>query len=340
MMDDSKQRLGRGLSALLGDDGEEFAEVERDRDSRSVPVELLRPSKYQPRHRFDEEEMASLVESVREKGVLQPILVRRHREAINHYEIVAGERRWRAAQQAQLHEVPVIIKDLSDQDSLQISLIENLQRENLTPIEEAKAYQRLVDEFTHTQDELAHAVGKSRSHVANTLRLLTLPEVVQDLVDSGQLTAGHARPLVNMSEPEAVARKIISKRLSVREAERLVQRMKGGESRRRRAVPAKDADTIALERDLSNILGLKCSIQFHGGGGSLTINYQTLEQLDDVLHRLYHVGHAETVDTSSADDRSARTDSEPGNTNGVSQDPNNNLNEVDIPEPPPVERRG
>ncbi len=284
-MTDGKQRLGRGLSALLGDDdvigGEEGTTA-----SNTVPIEHLEPGRYQPRRNFDADEMASLVASIREKGVLQPILVRAHPDKPERFEIVAGERRWRAAQQAQLHEVPVLTKELSDKDTLEIALIENLQRENLTPLEEADAYQRLMDEFSHTQEALAQVIGKSRSHVANMLRLLTLPDRVKDMVDSGVLTAGHARTLVNAENPEALAQQIVARGLNVRQAERLTQQAKGGAPQAAGRRTDKDADTLALERDLSGLLGLKVNIRFHGRGGSLTINYKTLEQLDDVLHRL------------------------------------------------------
>ncbi len=286
-MSDGRQRgLGRGLSALLGDDSDDQDAEQPTLASNTVPIEHLEPGRYQPRRNFDAEEMAALVASIREKGVLQPILVRAHPDNPDRYEIVAGERRWRAAQQAQLHEVPVVTKELSDKDTLEIALIENLQRENLTPLEEAIAYQRLMDEFSHTQEALAQVISKSRSHVANMLRLLSLPDKVKEMVDSGVLTAGHARTLVGAENPEALAQQIAARGLNVRQAERLAQQAKGGSQK----VPAprkeKDADTLALERDLSGLLGLAVNIRFHGKGGSLTINYQTLEQLDDVLHRL------------------------------------------------------
>ena len=285
-MTDGKQRLGRGLSALLGDDSDEFEPEERAVASNTVPIEHLEPGKYQPRRNFDPDEMESLVNSIREKGVLQPILVRAHPDKADRYEIVAGERRWRAAQQAQLHEVPVVTKELSDKDTLEIALIENLQRENLTPLEEADAYQRLMEEFSHTQEALAQVISKSRSHVANMLRLLTLPDKVKEMVDSGVLTAGHARTLVNADNPEVLAQQIAARGLNVRQAERLAQQAKGAAQKAPAAPKEKDADTLALERDLSGLLGLAVNIRFHGKGGSLTINYKTLEQLDDVLHRL------------------------------------------------------
>ncbi|NKB49314.1 MAG: ParB/RepB/Spo0J family partition protein [Alphaproteobacteria bacterium] len=293
MSDEPRKGLGRGLSALLGDDVEDQSSPEPHRSTHTVPIEQLAPGKYQPRRRFDDDELASLVESVRAKGILQPILVRRDPLHADAYEIIAGERRWRAAQRAQLHEVPVIVRDFSDEETLEIALIENLQRENLSPIEEANAFQRLMDEFDHTQEILAKAVGKSRSSIANTLRLLTLPVAVQDHVDSGALSAGHARALVGHDDAEKLAGDIIAKGLSVRQAEQLVQAPKGGAPSRAKKASAKDSDTIALEHDLSSMLGLKVSIKFRGDGakgGSVSINYSTLDQLDDILQRLNQGG--------------------------------------------------
>ena len=283
MTDDSNGRLGRGLSALLGDDVEAFVESEKARDPRTIPIERIRPGEFQPRRRFDDSEMEALVGSIRDKGVLQPILVR-HIAGGDDYELVAGERRWRAAQLAQLHEIPVVIKELSDQDALEIALIENLQRESLTPVEEAEAYQRLIDEFSHTQDALSKVLGRSRSHVANTLRLLGLPEAVKEMVDVGTLTAGHARALIGVANAVEVAKLIIAKDLNVRQVEALVKRAKAGPKTTQNA--AKDPDTRALENELSSLLGLKVQIHFKANGGTLSIAYKTLEQLDDVLHRL------------------------------------------------------
>ena len=300
MTEDSKDRLGRGLSALLGDDAEDYMELDEARAYRSVPVEHLTPGRYQPRQRFDEADMDALVGSIREKGILQPIVVRRRADAVDRYEIVAGERRWRAAQQVSLHEVPIIIRDLTDRDALEIALVENLQRESLTAVEEATAYQRLMEEFSHTQEALAKAVGKSRSHIANTLRLLNLPGTVMAMLDAGQLSAGHARALINAEDPVALAEQIVAKGLNVRQAEALAQSAKPNTARRKRNEP-KDSDTLALERDLSNLLGLKVSIKFCNGGGSLTIAYQTLEQLDDVLQRLNQGGPVNRDDDDSDD---------------------------------------
>jgi ParB family chromosome partitioning protein len=297
MIDEPRKGLGRGLSALLGEDVEAPASRDQRRATHAVPIEQLSPGKYQPRQRFDDEELASLVESVRSKGILQPILVRRDPLLADSYEIIAGERRWRAAQRAQLHEVPVIVREFSDEETLEIALIENLQRENLSPIEEANAFQRLMDEFSHTQEVLAKTVGKSRSSVANTLRLLTLPLTVQVHVDTGALSAGHARALVGNDDAEKLAGEIIRKGLSVRQTEELVQSPQGGLSARPKRASAKDPDTIALEHDLSNMLGLRVAIKFRGDGakgGSVSINYSTLDQLDDILQRLNQGGAIST----------------------------------------------
>ncbi len=287
MIDETRKGLGRGLSALLGDNPVS-SHYNSNQQSNSVPIEKVYPGKYQPRRRFGEEELDSLVDSIKSKGILQPILVRSNPLNPDSYEIVAGERRWRAAQRAQLHEIPIIIRDLSDEESLEIGLIENLQRENLSPIEEAKAYRRLMDEFASTQEMLANVVGKSRSSIANSLRLLTLPEFVQDLVDAGELQAGHARALVGNNEAEKLAKKILDKGLSVRQAELLTKDPGQGTKRIQKKKP-KDPDTLALENDISLMLGLKVSITFNGDGakgGLISFRYSSLDQLDDILQRL------------------------------------------------------
>ncbi len=285
----SRRRLGRGLSALLGDDDEDYQELDRTKKLHELPVEQLHPGRFQPRSNFDDDEMNALVESVRSKGILQPILVRRDPVQADTYEIIAGERRWRAAQRAQLHIVPVVVRELSDQEALEIALIENIQRSDLSAIEEAEAYQRLIDEFTHTQDALAKVVGKSRSHVANTLRLLTLPDEVQKMVDKGQLTAGHARALVGRDDALALAREIANSGMSVRDIEGRVS-SQPGKTGTAKAPSPKSADTIALERDVSNAIGLKVDIKLKGneesGRGTLSITFKNLDQLDDVLRRL------------------------------------------------------
>jgi len=288
-----RKNLGRGLAMLYGDEPAETPAVERTQGGTTVPVEFLRPGKFQPRRVFDESELASLADSIKEKGIIQPILVRRVADRADSYEIIAGERRWRAAQLARLHDVPVIVRELSDRDALEIALIENLQRTDLNAIEEAQAYLRLMEEFKHTQEDLARALGKSRSHVANMLRLLGLPGPVKTMIAEGKLLPGHARALINARDPAALAAEAYAQGLSVRDVERRVQMEREAEGhagvRRERAAKAashKDANTLALERDLSNLLGLKVSVMIAGKGGELRITYRTLDQLDDVLRRL------------------------------------------------------
>jgi len=288
--DSRRQNLGRGLDALLGEESEDYASLDRVRSAKTVPVEFIRPSRVQPRHRFDEEELAGLTQSIKEKGVLQPVLVRRSSEDPTHYELIAGERRWRAAQAAQLHEIPVVIRDLNDSEALEIALVENLQRENLSPLEEAEGYRRLMEEFSHTQEKLAQTVGKSRSQVANMMRLLALPDPVKEMLETGALTAGHGRALLNADDPVALARRVVARGLNVRQTEKLVQRRpraprspSDDEAPRR---GGKTPDTMALEGELSTLLGLQVEINDQGHGGQLIIKYQTLEQLDDVLQRL------------------------------------------------------
>ena len=286
-----KRKLGRGLSALLGDDdGAGYGEPDQERPPKTLPVEYLQPGRLQPRRRIDEGRIAELSESISEMGIIQPLLVRRledHPDAPNAYEIVAGERRWRAAQRARLHQVPVIIRELNDMQALEIALVENLQRQDLSPLEEAEGYRRLMNEFSHNQEALAKTIGKSRSHVANTLRLLGLPDRLKKLIDEGRLSAGHGRALLAAKDPERLADKIIKQELSVRQAEKLVQR-EGLEKTAGATAAAKDPDTLAVERKLSELLGLRVRIDFRGGHGSLTIHYKNLGQLDDVMARLSH----------------------------------------------------
>ncbi len=284
--ENQRRRLGRGLSALLGE-----AEPEERGAGEAVhvlPVAYLRPGVHQPRHRFDKDDLDALSESIREMGVLQPILVRPLADADEEYEIIAGERRWRAAQLAELHEVPVIVRAFSNSEALEVALVENIQREDLSPIEEAEGYRRLVDEFGHTQEALASIVGRSRSHVANLLRLLGLPDSVKQMLDERLLSMGHGRAILAASDPEALAKQVTRRGLNVRQTERLAS----GKAKRPPPVPRapleKDADTIALERDLSSVLGLKVSINHSGESGQLIIAYSTLEQLDEVLRRLAH----------------------------------------------------
>lgn len=286
MADDGKRRtLGRGLSALFGEDAE--APPETRKATRAIPIEQIRPGRYQPRRHFDPDAIATLAASIREKGILQPLLVRPLPNLPNTYELIAGERRWRAAQQAQLHEVPVLIRDLSDRETLEIALIENLQREDLNPMEEADAYARLMAEFQHTQDELARAVGKSRSHIANTLRLLSLPEPVREHLAEGRLSAGHARSLIGLDRADDVARDIIARGLSVRQTEALAQRLRQPELTKAPKPPSLlDADTIELERLVSAGLGLGVKIRHKGNGGEIVIHYKNFDQLDHLIRKL------------------------------------------------------
>ncbi|MFB0952700.1 MAG: ParB/RepB/Spo0J family partition protein, partial [Rhodospirillales bacterium] len=283
-MEDKKKKLGRGLSALLGESNDDYAKLDRVRTGKPVAVELLHPGKYQPRHHMDQVAIDALAQSIREKGVLQPLLVRRHPDDPSAFEIIAGERRWRAAQLAQLSEVPVIIKDFDDQTTLEVALVENVQRENLSAVEEADAYQQLMEEFGHTQDDVSRLVGKSRSHVANTLRLLALDPKVKKFVEEGLLSAGHARTLIGVDGAYEKAKKIIEKNLSVREAEKLARQSSGkSQSKSDSNAKPKDVDTIALERDLSNLLGLKVTVDGSGPKGVLRIAYDDLDQLDLVI---------------------------------------------------------
>ncbi|MCZ6741332.1 MAG: ParB/RepB/Spo0J family partition protein, partial [Alphaproteobacteria bacterium] len=256
------------------------------------PVGQLRPGPVQPRRNFDDEALQALVQSVREKGVLQPLLVRRAVGGVESFEIIAGERRWRAAQLAQLHEVPVVVREMDNSEALEVALVENIQRQDLTPLEEAEGYRRLIDEFSHSQNELGRVVGKSRPHIANMLRLLGLPEQVKQMLDDGALSAGHARALLGSDDPVGLARKVVRRGLNVRQTERLVARARSqggadaGGRRGNRGSSGKDADTLALESDLSARLGLKVTISLKGEAGDITIHFQDLEQLDDVAHRL------------------------------------------------------
>jgi ParB family chromosome partitioning protein len=252
-----------------------------------VPIELLHPNPAQPRKTFVEADLEELAQSLRAKGIIQPLLVRPSPRAAGDYEIVAGERRWRAAQRAGLREAPVVVRRLDDSEVLQIAIIENVQRADLNPVEEALAYRALIDQYGHTQDEVAEAVGKSRPHVANTLRLLSLPAEVQDHLLHGRLTAGHARALATAADPSGLARQVIDGGLSVRAAEALARKAVGGDNRPRSAPAAvKDADTAALENDLAEIVGLEVQIVDKGGAGEVRVRYATLEQLDDICRRL------------------------------------------------------
>ncbi|CAK0772848.1 Chromosome-partitioning protein ParB [Azospirillaceae bacterium] len=287
-----RSNLGRGLSALFGDSQEDYPIPEKPptrAPKQTLPIEFLQPGRYQPRRRFDDAAIQGLVESIREKGVLQPLLVRPLPGKTDRYEIIAGERRWRAAQAAGLHDVPIILRDLTDREALEISLIENIQRQDLTSLEEAEGYRRLLEEFNHTQEDLSRIVGKSRSHIANTLRLLTLPEPVKQMVQDGVLTAGHARALITAPDPVAVAQQVAALGLNVRQTEELMRADPETEVTEKNQVekpPMKNVDILALEQDLSNDLGLKVSIASRGKGGSMTIRYKTLDQIQFVIDRL------------------------------------------------------
>ena len=275
-------RLGRGLAALMGD-APSPSRANAAPGVTDTPVEHLEPGPFQPRGDFDPAGMAELVDSIRARGILQPLLARPHPTSRDRFQIIAGERRWRAAQQAGLHAVPVLIRSLSDAEAMAAALVENLQRQDLNAIEEAQGYHRLTEEFGLTQERLAEAVGKSRSHVANTLRLRQLPITVQEEVRKGALSAGHARALLSLPDPAKAALAVIARGLSVRQTEALaparVAKSTGAGSRR----SAKDAETAALERDLVDRLGLKVDITFDGKGGNIRIHYRTLDQLDGVV---------------------------------------------------------
>ena len=284
-----RSRLGRGLAALIGDVGDEIGALERARGQRRVPVEFLRPSARNPRRNFVEVDLEELTASVRERGILQPIIVRALAGMLDASEILAGERRWRAAQRAGLHDVPVILVEADDREALEIAIVENVQRTDLNAIEEAAGYERLIAEFNYTQNDLARVIGKSRSHVANTLRLSKLPESVRQMVSDGTVSAGHARSLLSVSDPELMARKIVDEGLSVRDIERIVQSESRGETKSISTKPKidKDPDTRAVEKALEEALGLSVSIAHRAnGGGEMKISYKTLEQLDALCRRL------------------------------------------------------
>lgn len=287
-----KRGLGRGLSALMADvriDPVPGAGPERGRKpDLVVPVEKIAPNPDQPRRDFSREALEDLANSIREKGIIQPLIVRENANNPGTYEIVAGERRWRAAQMAQLHEIPVLVRDFDDTEVLEIAIIENIQRADLNPVEEAMAFRQLMEKFGHTQEKLAEALGKSRSYIANLLRLLQLPDEVLAHLRAGQLSAGHARALITTEDPARLAREVISRGLSVRETEQLAKGRVEKKPAPVRVRPEKDADTRALEQDLSANLGMKVSILHQPGGqdGTLTISYKTLEELDELCRVL------------------------------------------------------
>lgn len=282
--------LGRGLSALMSDVAQEDTqETAPRRPDLMVPVEQVRPNPDQPRRSFAEDAMQELAASVAERGIIQPLIVRRAPDNAKMYEIVAGERRWRAAQIAKLHEVPVLLRDYNDTEVLEVAIIENIQRADLNPIDEAASYRQLMDRFGHTQEQLASGLGKSRSHIANIMRLLGLPDEVQQYLVSGALSAGHARALIGHDHAIPLAREAIQRKLSVREVEKLVKK---GPAIKRRSVSgapvSKDPDTVQIENELSATIGMKVSIDHKNGeeGGKMTISYKSLDQLDDLLRTL------------------------------------------------------
>lgn len=298
ILNPKKRGLGRGLGALFEDEEGDYPAIENEQDDiptvlrKSVGIEKLFPNPDQPRQYFNDKAINDLAESIKEHGLLQPILVRPDKHSNDRFEIVAGERRWRACQKAQFHEVPIIIRELDDAATLQIGLVENLQRRDLTPIEEAKGYQRLADEFDHSHEKIGEAVSKSRSHIANMIRLLGLPESVQTMLAQEKLSAGHARALLKAENPSLLAQEIVSKGLSVRDAEKLAADSVGRPIQRRSkkspsSQASKDTDILALEKSVSDQLGMNFTIDMKGNtNGIAQIEFSTLDQLDDVLHRL------------------------------------------------------
>lgn len=287
--------LGRGLSALFGDADASYqaksspAPQPSERGVRTLPVAWLQPGAFQPRRRFDPEAMQGLTASIRERGILEPLLVRPLLNTADSYEIIAGERRWRAAQDAGLHELPVIVRNLTDREALEFGLIENVQRQDLSPLEEAEGYKRLMEEFDHTQENLANVVGKSRPHITNMLRLLTLPKEVKQMIETGDLSAGHARALISARDQVVLAKDIVRRGLNVRQTEALVRAAQNrSNSPKKKASSDKlgNADVQALEKELERIVGLKIKIKSEGRSGSLTLYYTDLDQLDAVIQRL------------------------------------------------------
>ena len=283
-----RRRLGRGLAALIGDASSEFEVVERVRGIRKVAIDLIKANPKNPRRLFKEEDLEELAGSIRPHGMIQPVVVRPAPAGGSGYELIAGERRWRAAQKAGQHEIPVIIQDVTDREAMEIAIIENVQRQDLNPLEEAMGYDQLIREFEYTQNDLAAVIGKSRSHVANTLRLLKLPEPVKDYLNEGALTAGHARALIAAPDPAALAKRIVEEGMTVRSAETLAQAtISEPHGRAKAAKPDKDADTRALEKRLSDALGLSVEIRHKpSGSGEMRLRYANLDQLDDIIRRL------------------------------------------------------
>jgi ParB family chromosome partitioning protein len=292
MPDDSRSRLGRGLAALMGDVAEAAPKAQAQGGTgsaaRKVPIEFISPNPRNPRRTFADDELKELAQSIKERGIIQPIVVRGVRGQKDRYEIIAGERRWRASQKANLHQVPIVVLDVSDEEALELAIIENVQRTDLNPLEEASGYQALASEYKHSQEDIAQIVGKSRSHITNTMRLLKLPDAVKDYINAGKLSAGHARSLVGQDDPEGMAKAIVERGLNVRQAEQLRQaQQKGRKGKSARAKVKADADTLALEKRLTDSLGLTVNIDHKGrAGGTVRVKYKTLEQLDEVTRRL------------------------------------------------------
>lgn len=289
-MAEERSRLGRGLASLIGDVGGEAAHVERpSRTPRRVPIEFLKANPRNPRRTFSDAELDELSSSIKQHGVIQPIVVRPVKGATDRFEIIAGERRWRASQRAGLHDVPIVTVEVTDSAALEIAIIENVQRSDLNAMEEAQGYHALATEYKHSADDIAKLVGKSRSHVANMMRLTRLPEQVQTYIAEGKLSAGHARALINLPDPAAAAKRIVEEGLNVRQTEALAHEEgvpERGPHKARSAAPAKDSDTIALEKRVSDVLGLKVSVDHRDPGGIVQIKYKDLDQLDEILRRL------------------------------------------------------
>ena len=290
MAEEARSRLGRGLASLIGDVGNESSAEQRPQGQRRIPTAALRPNARNPRRIFSNDELDELATSLRERGIIQPIAVRPIRGVADSYEIIAGERLWRAAQRAGLHEVPVFVIEATDAEALQLAIVENVQRSDLNPLEEAEGYRALIRDFSYSQDDVARTVGKSRSHVANLLRLQTLPDRVRDHILSGRLSAGHARALVGHHDAERLADEIVANGFNVRQVEEIARQQSTrngkGSGKSPKNSPDKSTDTLALEKHLSNALGLVVSIDHRGEGGVLSIRYRNLEQLDDLTERL------------------------------------------------------
>ena len=282
MSTEKRKHLGRGLSALMGEGVEELSTA-----TEFLPLSSLIPNPYQPRLHFDDAALSELVESIKSKGILQPLIVRKNKDNPNKFEIIAGERRWRAAQKAGLEQAPVLIKNFTDEEALEVALIENLQRENLNPLEEAKGYKRLMDEFKHTQDQLSHILGKSRSHVSNMVRILTLPDEIKEKIDHGKISAGHAKVLLQSKHPITLAEKIIKDHLNVRQAEEIIKEKepkKPGAILHVELKPEKDPDIMALEEHLTSLFKIKTVVKVKKAGGEIVIPFDKPSQLDSFLH--------------------------------------------------------